>query len=137
MGPRIFAADTTATSWTEYTHGEAEVVRFGAPDLKRAQRERTNIREEDSVDAVLDVKVSVAADFRTACRAMAAAGPADDAALRYVGTLDGLAGLVSDIHAAGVADGVTLIPVIADQDAGWLAGEVLRRLDARAQARAS
>lgn len=137
MGPRIFAADTTATGLTEYTHGIAEVIRFRAPDLKRAQRERANIRAEGSVDAVLDVKVSVAADFRTACRAMAAAAPGDDAALRYVGTLDGLAGLVSDIHAAGVADGVTLIPVVEDQDGGWLAGEVLRRLSARAEARAS
>lgn len=137
MGPRIFAAALTAGNWTEYTHGQAEVVRFGAPDLKRAQRLRAGIRADGDVDAVLDVKVAVAADFRTACRAMATASPGDDAALRYVGTLDGLASLVSDIHAAGVADGVTLIPVAAEQDPSWLAAEVLRRLDLRAQARAS
>ncbi|MGK2879317.1 MAG: hypothetical protein ACSLE6_00500 [Mycobacterium sp.] len=136
MGARIFAADSSGANWTEYTYGNAEAVRFSAPDLKRAQRLRPSIRADEHADAVLDVLVAVAPDFRSACRVMAAA-PVDDATLRYAGTLDGLAGLVSDIEAAAVADGVTLIPVSPEHDPGWLAVEVLRLLSVRAQARAS
>lgn len=138
MGPRIFAADTSGANWTEVTDGDTDVVRFSAPDLKRAQRTRADLRGDGPVDAVLDVRVAVAADFRSACRVMASAARGDtEATLRYAGTLDGLAGLVGDIAAAGVADGVTLIPVSDEQDAGWLAVEVLRRLADRKQARAS
>lgn len=36
--------------------------------------------------------------------------------VRYVGTVDGLAGLVADLYTAGVADGVTLLPAAPGTD---------------------
>ena len=36
--------------------------------------------------------------------------------MRYVGTVDGLAGLVADLYTAGVADGVTLLPAASGTD---------------------
>jgi hypothetical protein len=55
----------------------------------------------------------------------------------YAGTVDGLAGLISDIGMADVADGVTLIPASPRQDLRGLGRDVLHRLASRDQARAS
>lgn len=134
MRVRIFVAD--AQSWTELTDGSAPTARICAPDLNQARRHRTRIRsEDDTVAVILDVTVAVAGDYRSARRGLELAGV--DAAVRYVGTPDGLAGLIADIESAGVADGVTLLPAVAGQDLHALGAEVLRRLAARSQARAS
>ncbi len=84
---------------------------------------------------ILDVTVAVAGDYRSARCSLTVAGP--EAEVRYVGTVDGLTGLIADIEAAEVADGVTLIPATPGQDARVLGGDVLRRLELRSQARAS
>jgi hypothetical protein len=47
---------------------------------------------------------------------------------RYAGTVDGLAGLVADLYVAGVADGVTLIPVTPDADVREYAQDALSRI---------
>jgi hypothetical protein len=52
-------------------------------------------------------------------------------------SLDGLAGLISDIARADVADGVTLIPALPRQDLQTLGRDVLHLLAARDQPRAS
>jgi hypothetical protein len=81
---------------------------------------------------ILDVTVAVAADFRSARSILD-----HSESVHYAGTVDGLAGLVSDIGRAGVADGVTLIPVSPRQDLRDLGRDVLRRLTSRDQVRAS
>lgn len=130
---RLFVAD--AGDWTELTDGELPPVRISAPDLAQARRQRAGIRsEEDGVSVILDVTVAVAADYRSA-RRLGVAGA--EAAVRYVGTVDGLAGLIADIEAAGVADGVTLISAAPDQKLRALGDDVLRRLQLRGQPRAS
>ncbi|MGV9799071.1 hypothetical protein ACWDTP_13555 [Mycobacterium sp. NPDC003449] len=131
---RIFVADTG--SWTELTDGTRPTVRISAPDLAQARRQRAGIRSDDeSISVILDVIVAVGADYRSARRGLEVAGA--DPAVRYVGTAEGLTGLIADIESAGVADGVTLIPAAAGQDLRGLGADVLRRLELRAQARAS
>ncbi|MCV7202952.1 hypothetical protein H7J71_13155 [Mycolicibacterium peregrinum] len=137
-GVRIFVAD--AEAWTELTDGGSPTARISAPDLAQARRIRSGLKsEDDDVSVILDVTVAVAREFGAAYRSargwLELAGP--EAQVRYIGTVDGLAGLIADIEAAEVADGVTLIPAGPDQDPRVLGEDVLRRLDLRSQARAS
>lgn len=123
-------------TWSELTDGDLPTVRISAPDLAQARRLRTRIRSDEAdVAVILDVTVAVAGDYRSARRGLELAGP--EAAVRYVGTPDGLAGLIADIESAGVADGVTLISAAAGEETRALGTDVLRRLEARSQARAS
>ncbi|UTT49032.1 MULTISPECIES: hypothetical protein [Rhodococcus] len=160
--------------WADLTLGRAgdppldlsadapNVVRVRAADLREAGKLRDRIRAEaaeegrepDSVTVLVDVEVVLASDARTArtrrTRPEATRGEADT--LSYVGTPHGLAGLIADIHAVQVADGVTLIPLAApftvehlvDGTLPWLASrglievsptvvEVLRRFGEGAQ----
>ena len=63
--------------------------------------------------------------------------PADAETVHYAGTVEGLAGLISDIASAEVADGVTLIPASPRQDLGSVGRDVLGRLARRLAPRAS
>lgn len=129
-----------AESWTELTDGGAPTARISAPDLAQARRIRSGLKsEDDAVSVILDVSVAVAADYRSARCSLTVAGSEAGAVLgvRYVGTIDGLTGLIADIEAAGVADGVTLIPTGPDPDPRVLGSDVLRRLRLRSAARAS
>ncbi|EJZ10416.1 hypothetical protein [Mycolicibacterium vaccae] len=120
---------------SELTDGDQQIVRVAAKDLQAARRVRARIRAgSDDVAVILDVTVAVAGDFRSAQQAL---DPADEATVHYVGTVDGLAGLISDIASAGVADGVTLIPASPRQDVGTVGRDVLGRLATRDQPRAS
>ncbi|AQT83108.1 hypothetical protein B1R94_25825 [Mycolicibacterium litorale] len=120
---RVFVADTGGT-WTELTAGGHPVVRLRAPDLQEARRRRRRLPAD--VPVVLDLTVSVADDPRTA---LAAISDRDaDTGVHYAGTVDGLAGLVADLYVAGVADGVTLIPVGADDELGSRARAALSRI---------
>ena len=118
-------------AWTEITDGSPAdnasphetLRRIHAADLRESQQIRLRARSEaiaagddaDSVAVFLDVEIWIADDARTARREFAASkGPAVPSSIRYVGTPSGLAGLIADIGAAAVADGVTLIPVGAD-----------------------
>ena len=85
---------------------------------------------------ILDVTVAEAGDFRSARSALGLA----ESTVYYAGTVDGLAGLISDIAKADVADGVTLISASPQQelrDLETLARDVLHRLTLRDQPRAS
>lgn len=125
-----------AESWTELTEGDEPTARISAPDLAQARRIRSGLKsEDDAVSVILDVTVAVAGDYRSARCSLTVAGP--EAQVRYVGTVDGLTGLIADIEAAEVADGVTLIPATDGQDPRGLAADVLRRLELRSAARAS
>ena len=109
--------------------GAAQRVRAG--DLGEIWRKSGRLRRErPGVDVVADIDVVIAADARTA-RALLD-GVVDDSADRtmlYVGTPSGLAGLIADIHALGIADGVVLIPQAAGV-AELILDAVLPALDA-------
>jgi hypothetical protein len=125
---RLFVVDGAEGDWSELTSGGQIAVRLAAPDLQRAQRGRARIRSDrQDVEVILDVTVAVAHDFRSV-RDLAAV---DDGTLRYAGTVDGLTGLIADIDAAGVADGVTLIAASPRVDLRAVAQDVLERLAGR------
>ncbi len=127
---RIFIAGSdSAADWTELTAGAEPAVRIQARDLQHAQRASRRVRAEAAVEAavVLDLEVLIADDRRSARRLMSSVTSERDT-VHYVGTVDGLAGLVADIYSAGVADGVTLIPVSPEQDARALGESTLHRL---------
>lgn len=122
------------------------VVRVSASDLRQARNERHQVRAElvdegrdpDSVTVLADLEVLIATDARTARRELARLdaeldGPRTPKSLQYIGTPLGLAGLIADITAAGVADGVTLLPLtlpgvleqVVDTTLPWLEGRGL------------
>jgi urease gamma subunit len=122
---RLFVADAPSGDWHELTDGDRRTVRVAASDLQQARRARARIlaRGED-VAVILDITVAVAGDFRSARSVLGSA----DHTVHYAGTVDGLAGLISDISRADVADGVTLIPASPRQDLRTLGHDVLLRL---------
>ena len=127
---RLFVVDATGDDWSELTSGGDATVRLAASDLQRAQRGRARIRSDrGDVEVILDITVAVASDFHSV-RDLAAV---DDGTLRYAGTVDGLTGLIADIEAAGVADGVTLIAASPRVDLHRLGRDVLQRLALRGQ----
>jgi hypothetical protein len=131
---RLFVADAPSGDWSELTDGDQRTVRVAASDLQQARRTRARIRARgEDVAVILDVTVAVAGDFRSARSVL---GPADHT-VHYAGTVDGLAGLISDIARADVADGVTLISASPRQDLRDLGRDVLRRLASRDQPKAS
>jgi urease gamma subunit len=131
---RLFVADAPSGDWSELTNGDQATVRVVAADLQQARRARARIRARgEDVAVILDVTVAVAGDFRSARSVL---GPADHS-VHYAGTIDGLAGLISDIASADVADGVTLIPAAPRQDLRDVGRDVLHRLASRDQPRAS
>jgi urease gamma subunit len=131
---RLFVADAPSGDWSELTDGDERTVRVAARDLQQARRVRARIRARgEDVAVILDVTVAVAGDFRSARSVLGTA----DHTVHYAGTVDGLAGLISDIASADVADGVTLIAASPRQDLGDVARDVLHRLTLRGQAQAS
>jgi urease gamma subunit len=131
---RLFVADAPSGDWSELTDGDQRTVRVAASDLQQARRARARIRARgEDVAVILDITVAVAGDFRSARSVL---GPADHT-VHYAGTIDGLAGLISDIAKADVADGVTLIPASPRQDLRTLGRDVLHRLGSRNHPRAS
>ena len=126
---RLFVADAPSGAWSELTDGDQRTVRVVAPDLQQARRARARIRARgEDVAVILDVTVAVAGDFRSARSVL---GPTDHT-VHYAGTVDGLAGLISDIARADVADGVTLISASPRQDLRDLGRDVLDQLALRA-----
>lgn len=137
----------TTTDWTDWTDLTADVgaplstpvtVRIQAADLRQAQTttRRLRLSEEqagrDPQDLIvlLDLEFLIATDARTARAELSlhdsdARGPDSGATVRYVGTPRGLAGLISDIRAASVADGVMLIPLAASDTSAELVAQVL------------
>jgi hypothetical protein len=79
----------------------------------------------------VDIEVLIDGDARTAMRAAEQLGQtssAFDSALRYVGTPRGLAGFIADLHTLGIADGVTLLPLRAADNADRIIHDVLPTL---------
>jgi hypothetical protein len=128
---RVFTADAADAEWIELTSGAQPAVRFSAPDLQQAQRASARLRADAPVAVVLDITVLVAEDYRSARLGMSPVEADSPATVQYVGTLDGLAGLVADIFVAGVADGVTLISAVSQQDVRLLGEAMLARIAER------
>jgi hypothetical protein len=104
------------SEWTSKVDSTAEVVRIRASDLQEARAVTGRIRARDSHQGrssvvYLDLQYHVAVDARTARLEASQFAPADAGSVRYVGTPAGLGGLIDDIATAGVADGVTLLPL--------------------------
>ncbi|MGW0173385.1 hypothetical protein ACWDUM_06025 [Rhodococcus sp. NPDC003322] len=128
------------------------VIRVRARDLGEAQRRRETARiraaadgrDPDTVAVLLDVEVLLADDHRAARRELArldACGgtslhevlggriePHVPESISYIGTPSGLAGLIADIRAAGVADGVTLLPLVLPRVLDRVVDDVLPML---------
>jgi urease gamma subunit len=131
---RLFVADTPTGDWSELTDGDQRTMRVAASDLQHARRVRERIRARgEDVAVILDVTVAVAGDFRSARSVLGST----EHTVHYAGTVDGLAGLISDIARADVADGVTLISASPRQDLRDLGRDVLHRLSLREEPRAS
>lgn len=130
---RLFVADDIDGQWSELTDGAEPAVRVSAEDLSQARRARARIRSgSGDIAVILDVTVAVAYDFRSARRELDTVD-----GVHYVGTVDGLAGLIADIETAGVADGVTLIAASPTQDVRAVGLDVIDWLAVRGQAKAS
>lgn len=99
--------------------GSVSSVRLRASDLREAQRlsGAFSARERRSTSLLLDVEVSVAETARKAryelSRIVDASASTSSVphVIRYVGTVDGLMGLIHDVRTVGIADGVVLIPL--------------------------
>lgn len=91
---------------------DAAAERIRGVDLRDVARQSAHVRHDHpDVDVVADIEVIIADEARTALAMLNFyAGETGGSTLRYVGTPSGLAGLVSDIHALGIADGAVLIP---------------------------
>jgi hypothetical protein len=131
---RVFVSDTADAEWSELTEGVQPTVRLRARDLQHAQRASRRIHDTAAVAVVLDVRVVIAEDHRTAYRRLAELD-GSTGSVQYAGTVDGLAGLVDDIVAAGVADGVNLIPAGTQSDLRSVAEQTVERLRLRSRRR--
>ncbi|NMN96889.1 hypothetical protein [Antrihabitans stalactiti] len=98
------------------------VVRVRAADLRDAQRLRAGIRADaiaagrdpDTISVLLDIETLIAPtafEARIELAQLDAVQPHPSATVTYIGTPNGLAGLIADIAATEVADGVTLRPL--------------------------
>jgi len=121
---------------------QSTVVRIQAPDLRIAQQKTASIHSEavkdgrnpNGTSVMVDIEVMIAPDERTARKELARLdslleGPRTPTSLLYVGTPSGLAGLIADIHAVHVADGVTLLPLSLPDVLGHIAFETLPWLE--------
>lgn len=125
-GFRVAIADTAAFGRTDRcaiagreVTGEcrADIIRISETDLRRAARageavRRSAAEDDRDVSVMLDIGVVIDDDSACACRKLddleRSAGVRRPVPLMYAGTPRGLAGLLADIHALGIADGVTL-----------------------------
>jgi alkanesulfonate monooxygenase SsuD/methylene tetrahydromethanopterin reductase-like flavin-dependent oxidoreductase (luciferase family) len=91
--------------------GAGEPERIRAVDLGDVARKSAKLRREHAgVDVVADIDVVIASEARTARALLDPVRDTGDRTMLYVGTPSGLAGLIADIHALGIADGAVLIP---------------------------
>ncbi|MCV7154895.1 hypothetical protein [Mycolicibacterium pyrenivorans] len=89
-------------------------VRVRGRDLREvAQRAATAREQHPDVDVLVDIDVMIAPTAPAARELLASVTSCQSSdTLLYVGTPAGLAGLVSDLHALGIADGAVLLPLL-------------------------
>ncbi|MGU3502982.1 hypothetical protein [Mycobacterium sp. C31M] len=105
------------------------IVRINATDLRHAARQSAALRAdaralgEDEPEVLLNIAVVIDRQAKTA-HASAAGQESTGAAMRYVGTPRGLAGLIADVRRLGIADGVVLLTSAEHQVAGLMLDEL-------------
>jgi hypothetical protein len=107
------------------------IHRVRATDLRRAAAMYDDLSDQaGTVVAVLDVEFLIAPTARAALVEYRDRGfdVNDATTVRYVGTPGGLAGLIADIGAASVADGVVLIGLDDGESTELLSSTTLPRL---------
>ena len=108
------------------------VSRVRASDLQQATTVYNRMHAEDHNAVVsLDLEFVIAPTARVARAIPVKSQPRDGdstATVRYVGTPLGLAGLIADVGAARVADGVNLIPLDNSASAELLVSSTLPKL---------
>lgn len=105
-----------------WVHGKptADTVRLRAEDLIEAMRAGRRLRAQHAasgadpgaLQVLVDIEIHIAPVSHQARAELAATTPPQQTSMRYIGTPAGLVGLVADVHAAAVADGVVLVPVL-------------------------
>ena len=144
---RIEIGDRIESRWFDLAARDEDgvsVVRIRATDLADAQRVRASIRAEvdaeggdpTTVAVLVDVSVLIAPQARSARSALIRLdgllrGPRKNDSLEYIGTPTGLAGLIADMYAVGVADGVTVLPLTERTVVEHLVDETLPDLAVR------
>jgi alkanesulfonate monooxygenase SsuD/methylene tetrahydromethanopterin reductase-like flavin-dependent oxidoreductase (luciferase family) len=125
-GPLCIGIELEGEVWITPSGGDA--VRVRAVDL-RGVGQRSTVARTDHPHAavVVDIDVVIARDARSARAMLAATGSVQGDTLLYVGTPSGLAGLIADIHALGIADGAVLIPVVTDPVSRHVVTELIHR----------
>jgi hypothetical protein len=107
-------------------------VRIRATDLRGVAHQAAAVRDiQPGAVVVVDIDVMIAHDARSARALLADAEWEPSNTLLYVGTPAGLAGLITDIHAlgiAGIADGAVLLPVAKEGVLELIYREVLPEL---------
>lgn len=127
---QLGVATATDVEWMS----PADPVRVRGADLGEvARRVAAARRDHPGAEVVVDIEFVIADDARSA-RAMTptVAESPDGPTVLYVGTPAGLAGLIADIHAIGIADGAVLIPRSAG-GAGLIRDAVLPVLNTMAR----
>ena len=125
---RIAVADRDG-AWRELTAGDpAPVDRVRAPSLSVAADRAARA----SKPVFVDVDVVLAESVRAALDLLDERHPGrPSSSIVHAGTVETLAGLLWDLWAAGVADGVTLIADDAEALAALITGRVVPLLAAR------
>lgn len=121
--PLRLGVDCGGTLWLDRP---GDITRVRAPDLRTLSQRASTARRRHPFAAVLaDIEVAVACDARSARTSLAAAGGAPDHdVLQYVGTVAGLAGLISDLFVLGLVDGAVLMPLAGHTAAELIHGEI-------------
>ena len=92
-------------------HAPDGATRIRAVDLRAVAQRVAAVRAEDpDAVVVVDIDVMIADEAQSARAMLARLGSERGDTLLYVGTPSGLAGLIADIHALGIADGAVLLP---------------------------
>lgn len=141
--PVAVEAFGTVSDARSHAEKHSDRIRIRASDLREAQRRTHRLRLDEAgsgrdpreLTVLVDIEVIIAPVARDARTQSLLAGclppPDSPATIRYVGTPEGLATLITDIHAANVADGATLIPVDGHGSTRLIIERVLPLLDRR------
>ncbi|WP_157978611.1 MULTISPECIES: hypothetical protein [Nocardia] len=121
--------------------GRESTVRIQAPDLVEAAQRSAHVRTAAesaggpaTVSVLVEIAVMIARDAPAARDRLARLDayleqPWIPDSLSYVGTPTGLAGLLTDLHSVGVADGVVLQPMLLPEVLEHIAFDTLPRLE--------
>jgi hypothetical protein len=114
--PRGDSSQSTYVWLTGQASGSVPVreSRIQAHDLRDAQLQSSRLRAGRSAAAdplFLDLEVLVDISAAAAQRALSQVASPRRQSTHYVGTVSGLRGLIRDIHALRIADGVVLFPI--------------------------